>query len=515
MKTVRLRVLALLYVLCLLHFVNGQQAASFSALLKVGQAAASRGDYAAAAEAYTKAIHLENDQYSVFYRRATVYILWHKQSLAIHDLAKTLKLKPGWGPAAVQLAGLYIKAGELQKARDAISNVAHETLAGDKEKTQLRELSQAVDRGLALQSECDAFRQAQAWSRVYEILTKLLEESPQSVQWRLQRAQAAENLGQFDFAIADLKWATALDPANAASFLMLSNMHLKLGEVEQALETVRDCLKSDPDRKECKLHYRRVKSFAKQYRSIQESAEKRLWVSVLKSIAGTPSEPGLLTDAEELCGKDNALIAQLFKYQCYGSGTLKRWAQTIEKCSLVLEKNENDEEALLLRGEAYLEQEDPENANADFAKVLQQNQGNHRAMEGRQKAEALIRRRSMKDYYKVLGLPKDASDRDIKRAYRRAAQQWHPDKYSGDLSKEQVEAKMAEVNQAYQVLSNSELKAKFDAGQDPFSQEQTHAHNPFGGFGNPFGGGGGHRFFFQQGGDQGHQFFTNMFRGGN
>lgn len=62
----------------------------------------------------------------------------------------------------------------------------------------------------------------------------------------------------------------------------------------------------------------------------------------------------------------------------------------------------------------------------------------------------------MKDYYEVLGVSKNASADDIKKAYRKLAHQFHPDKTGGD------EAKFKEVNEAYQVLSNAEKRAQYD-----------------------------------------------------
>jgi len=53
-----------------------------------------------------------------------------------------------------------------------------------------------------------------------------------------------------------------------------------------------------------------------------------------------------------------------------------------------------------------------------------------------------------------LGVPRSASKKEIKRAFRKLAQQWHPDKYRGDFDKEKVIKKMSEINQAYEVLSN-------------------------------------------------------------
>ncbi len=59
-----------------------------------------------------------------------------------------------------------------------------------------------------------------------------------------------------------------------------------------------------------------------------------------------------------------------------------------------------------------------------------------------------------KDYYEILELPKTASENDIKKAYRRLALKWHPDK-NPDNSKE-AEKRFKEISEAYEVLSDSE-----------------------------------------------------------
>lgn len=61
-----------------------------------------------------------------------------------------------------------------------------------------------------------------------------------------------------------------------------------------------------------------------------------------------------------------------------------------------------------------------------------------------------------RDYYEVLGIPKNASDEEVKRAFRKLAHQHHPDKAGGD------EKKFKEINEAYQVLSNKEKRARYD-----------------------------------------------------
>ena len=64
-----------------------------------------------------------------------------------------------------------------------------------------------------------------------------------------------------------------------------------------------------------------------------------------------------------------------------------------------------------------------------------------------------------RDYYEVLGVPKNASDDDVKRAYRRLAMKYHPDRNPGDSD---AEAKFKESAEAYEVLSNGERRATYD-----------------------------------------------------
>lgn len=64
-----------------------------------------------------------------------------------------------------------------------------------------------------------------------------------------------------------------------------------------------------------------------------------------------------------------------------------------------------------------------------------------------------------KDYYEILGLQKDASDDDIKKAFRKLAIKYHPDKNQGD---KEAEENFKEINEAYQVLSDPQKKAQYD-----------------------------------------------------
>jgi molecular chaperone DnaJ len=70
-----------------------------------------------------------------------------------------------------------------------------------------------------------------------------------------------------------------------------------------------------------------------------------------------------------------------------------------------------------------------------------------------------VRRLSKRDYYEVLGVEKNADEQTIKKAYRKLAMKYHPDKNPGD---QEAENKFKELNEAYEVLGDSNKKAKYD-----------------------------------------------------
>lgn len=115
-----------------------------------------------------------------------------------------------------------------------------------------------------------------------------------------------------------------------------------------------------------------------------------------------------------------------------------------------------------------------------------------------------------KDYYQILGVSKQADEKEIKRAYRKLAQKYHPDKNPGN---KQAEEQFKAINEAYEVLGNPENRTKYDQLGQNYHRYQQMGGNPadfdfsqwFGGsqgqrvnvdFGDVFGGSGGMSDFF-------------------
>jgi len=91
-----------------------------------------------------------------------------------------------------------------------------------------------------------------------------------------------------------------------------------------------------------------------------------------------------------------------------------------------------------------------------------------------------------RDYYEVLGVPKTANADEIKKAYRKMAIKYHPDKNSGD---KEAEEKFKEAAEVYDVLSNDEKRQKYDQfghSMGPQGFDFNGAGGGFGGFGGGF-----------------------------
>lgn len=170
-------------------------------------------------------------------------------------------------------------------------------------------------------------------------------------------------------------------------------------------------------------------------------------------------------------------------------------------CNEALTLNPNSLPGLISKAQRQIDDSDYEGAIHTLGAAKEQDQSSSRISEMLHNAHMLLKRSKTKDYYKVLNVDNDADERAIKRQYRSMTKKFHPDKTTAQgVPKEQAEKKMADINEAYEVLSDPELRARFDRGDDPNSQEQQ--GQPF--HGSPFGQGqGGQQFFFQQGGGGG------------
>jgi DnaJ family protein C protein 3 len=175
----------------------------------------------------------------------------------------------------------------------------------------------------------------------------------------------------------------------------------------------------------------------------------------------------------------------------------------------------------LLKAQVEIDKEQYDSAVNILVDAIQNRQLRDSKLQNKlREAQVLAKRAKSKDYYKILGVDRSATEKEIKKGYRQKTKEYHPDKYRGDLTAEQVERKMAEINEAYEILGDAEMRRKYDNGEigedGNVMNNGFHGHPhgfqqgfPGGGFAQQFGG-----FQFSQGGGSpfGQQFFMKQDR---
>uniref|UniRef100_A0A672JPQ6 DnaJ homolog subfamily C member 3 n=1 Tax=Salarias fasciatus TaxID=181472 RepID=A0A672JPQ6_SALFA len=400
--------------------------------MEMGKKLLAAGQLADALSHFHAAVDGDPKNYMAYYRRATVFLAMGKSKSALPDLSKVIELKPDFTSARLQRGNLLLKQGRLDEAESDFKKVT-----------------------------C-----------VWDVVS------------REMRAECFIELGEMGKAISDLKAASKLRNDNTQAFYKLSTIYYNLGDHEMSLNEVRECLKLDPDHKQCYSHYKQVKKLNKQIQSAEELIQEQRYedaVSKYEQVMKTePNVPQFSLLAKERI--------------CHG----QQADRAISVCSEVLQSNPENVNVLKDRAEAYIQDEQYEEAIKDYDAAAKHSENDRQIKEGREKAQRLLKQSQKRDYYKILGVKRTAQKKEIIKAYRKLAQQWHPDNFQDPEEKKKAEKKFIDIAQAKEVLTDPEMRTKFDHGEDPMDPESQqgghhhqHFHRGFQGFQgfNPFGSG--------------------------
>uniref|UniRef100_A0A8C8WE87 DnaJ homolog subfamily C member 3 n=1 Tax=Panthera leo TaxID=9689 RepID=A0A8C8WE87_PANLE len=410
--------------------------------LELGKKLLAAGQLADALSQFHAAVDGDPDNYIAYYRRATVFLAMGKSKAALPDLTKVIELKMDFTAARLQRGHLLLKQGKLDEAEDDFKKVV---CVWDAE---LREL----------------------------------------------RAECFIKEGEPRKAISDLKAASKLKNDNTEAFYKISTLYYQLGDHELSLSEVRECLKLDQDHKRCFAHYKQVKKLNKLIESAEELIrDGRYTDATSKYESVMKTEPSVaeytIRSKERIC-------------HCFSKD--EKPVEAIRVCSEVLQMEPDNVNALKDRAEAYLIEEMYDEAIQDYETAQEHNENDQQIREGLEKAQRLLKQSQKRDYYKILGVKRNAKKQEIIKAYRKLALQWHPDNFQNEEEKKKAEKKFIDIAAAKEVLSDPEMRKKFDDGEDPLDTEsqQGGGGNPFHrswnswqGF-NPFSSGGPFRFKF-------------------
>ncbi|XP_054609752.1 dnaJ homolog subfamily C member 3b [Dunckerocampus dactyliophorus] len=455
--------------------------------LEMGRHLLAAGQLAEALSHYHFAVEADSKNYLTFYKRAAVFLAMGKSKSALPDLTRAIQLKPDFLAARLQRGNILLKQGNVQEAHQDFEAV----LQRSPEHPEAQEHLMRAKELEKLQEGAHAAYHRGDYGATVSVLERVIEISPWDPESRELRAECFIRMGDPQKAIQDLMPTTRLRNDNRAAFLKLSMLYYSQGEHHESLNHVRECLKLDQDDKECLSHYKQVKKLSKQLDSAEELIQDDRYQDAIdkyETVMKTePHVPHYTIRAKERI--------------CFCLLKLKLVMEAIDVCSEAHQRDPRNAKVLRDRAEAFILNQDYEKAVEDYREALEFDSHSNDIKEGLERAQKLLKIARKRDYYQILGVSRAANKQQIIKAYRKLAQQWHPDNFQSAAEKKEAEKKFIDIASAKEVLTDPEMRQMFDAGEDPLdpeSQQQGGGNNghawPFS-F-NPFEGGSFH-FKFQ------------------
>jgi len=469
---------ACIILLLLEIFMDGAKAASQSEIerhLELGKDFLARGQLGDALTHYHAAVEGDPDNYLTYFKRGTVYLALGKARFALGDLSKVLELKPDFTAARHQRGSVHLKLGDYDNAEIDLHNVLENEPSNEEvfymysKINPAREQMHQVHQLIAQSDHRNAIT----------LISQLLEISPWSTTLREQRANCYINEEDILSAVSDLRSVNRLSQDSTSGYYRLSVLLYQLGHASDALKEIRECLKLDPEHKDCFPFYKKLKKVEKALSSAQESLEEKAYEDCISSAERTLKHedeiPMILFSAKQL--------------SCTCHVKTGEHVKAVDMCGQALDLHK-DPSVLCDRAEAYLETEMYDDAIHDYQQALEIDEHLQRARDGIETVKMRQKQAERRDYYKILGVPRTATKQQIIKAYRKMAQKWHPDSYQGD-QKKMAEKKFIDVAAAKEVLTDPEKRKQFDMGEDPLDPEANQGfrgQNPFHHFqhGSPF-----------------------------
>ncbi|TDH66356.1 hypothetical protein CCR75_001717 [Bremia lactucae] len=464
-------VAGILSALCALNRIE----ATLDSVAKVRVAADnafSDGDMKSAISLLSKLIELEPTNERNFYKRFRAYLSERKYSHALSDLSSSVAVNPKFKQGLLQRGKLLLMLGQCAEAsRDfqTLLELYPKDTAGAEQLHKSQECAAIIDQAERAHSRGE-------YQSAYNYLTEILESAAMSsVPLLLERAQLSVSLRSPFDAIADLGTILKLDPSNLVALQMRGEVLYSLGDkqsLEAAQSHYRQGLHSDPEHKGIKLLYKRLKKVLK-YVNRAENAMQR---GVHKE-AVNEWHLALSVDPEHA-----AMNKEFYLQLCTSEVRLKHFSEARSACDHVVSIDDNYALAFAKLSEALLGLELYEDAVRAAKRALELDDSSE-FQEKVAQAEAALKQSLTKNYYKILGVSRNSDAKEIKKAYRKQALEWHPDKHTdkSELEREKVEKRFLDIAEAYEILSNDENRAKYDRGEDVSgSSQQQEQRNPFG-----------------------------------
>lgn len=464
-------------------------------LRSLGEEALSLRKYAEAVSYYSKACEVEPENADNFFKLFRVHSRMKRTNDALNDINQAVELNPTKSTYRIERAKFLVTFGQCDLAVED-----YEAISEEWENIGREIVDEAFRCAAVISAATEAFLQ-EDYVTVLRFVGRALTFADQAFDLLYMKAVSYYHLEDYYGAVTVTGQILKATNSNLDAYQLRGDSYFRLGEYDTAIKHYREGLKLDPEHKGCKAGHKKIKAMLKKNKRGEDASNSN---NHKEAIAFWWE--GIDMDKENYFYRKETL-----KKIVKSHGKLGEHNEAVQLAESLIELDEEpDVETYIVIGEAMLDAEMYDQAIQTLRKAMEGAEANEDKKKVQQKireAETALKQSKTKNYYKVLGVLRNASMKEIKKAYRDGALKWHPDKNTDN--KEEAEKMFQDIGEAYEVLSDEELRGKYDRGEEVFQNQggggrrgsPSNAHQFFqhnfqqsgGGGGQQRGGGGGGR----------------------
>ncbi|XP_031343855.1 dnaJ homolog subfamily C member 7 [Photinus pyralis] len=446
--------------------------------------------YRSALPLYSEAIELCPETAAYYGNRAACYIMLNNYQEALSDSRKAVQLDNSFIKGYQRIVKCSIALGDTMTADQAMAKIVEL----DPTNASLNHDQRVIDILKQYEQESTKAYDKKDFRKVIYCMDRCLDQAPTCVQYKVKKAECLAFLGRYQEAQEMVNSMLHIDKGNADAIYIRGICLFYEDNIDSAVNHFQQVLRLAPDHKHAMGSYKRAKLLKRKKEEGNEAYKSCKFQEAIN----------LYTEALSIDPLNKKTNAKLYFNRATVLARLVKLQDAVKDCTSALQLDETYLKALLRRAKCHTDLGDYEEAVRDYEKACKMDK-NRETRKLLQDAKLALKKSKRKDYYKILGVERSATDDEIKKAYRKRALVHHPDRHANasDAEKKEQEKKFKEVGEAYGILSDPRKKARYDSGQDMEDFDSgMHDIDPSQVFQSFFGGSSGHgsEFNFSSGG---------------
>ncbi|OMJ89969.1 hypothetical protein SteCoe_7756 [Stentor coeruleus] len=419
----------------------------------LGNIAFKEQNYDQAIELYTESIKLNSHESNYFSNRGLAYLRLKRYRDSLNDCLKALSLNSDNIKAMLHASKCYIAYGELNQSYDLLTK-ARSMRPGDTDILEAFNLLEIIRVNMSKYKE--NMDKEQYYQALYHLdkVEEFVTEQPELMIKKLEIVILSGNTDRASSMASSMLRSYSSNP----EFLVLKGrLHYYSGAQEVAKKHFMEALRLDPDYQPAKNMVRKMRDMDK----LKDEANR---------LFSSGDNLGAIEAYTKLLLEDPAnktYNATVYSNRAAAYMKENDYVTALTDINNSLKLNPDFTKAYMRRGNIYTHLGKYQEAYADYETVRERDPHYPELEQSIRLTKLEEKKSKRKNYYKILGVEQNSTQHDIKKAYKRAALQWHPDKNSETEERRQLAEKtFKDIGEAYSILSNPEKRSRYDQGED-------------------------------------------------